>query len=117
MRAFYPGTDSVNVLLETSKGLKALTVPWAATFVGSGNTTASFIAETCGVQTSAGLASKREVESRADEIAKSITRKKGVVRPDDQGPIRSASSKKSLAAPTNNVQPNRMSSTSSSSPS
>ncbi|KAJ7909286.1 hypothetical protein B0H13DRAFT_2493250 [Mycena leptocephala] len=106
MRAFYPGADSVNVLLETSKGLKALTVPWAATFVGSGNTTASFIAETCGVQTSAGLASKRQVESRADEIPKSITRKKGVVRPDDQGPIRSASSKTSLAAPTNNVQPN-----------
>jgi hypothetical protein len=49
MRAFYPGADSVKVLLETSMGLKALTERWAATFVGSGNTTASFVAETCGI--------------------------------------------------------------------
>lgn len=71
MRVFCPGADSVKALLVISMGLKALTKPWAATFVGSGNTTASFVAETCGIRTSASLTSKREV--RANEIPKSTS--------------------------------------------
>jgi hypothetical protein len=48
------------VLHETFKA------PWNLTFVGLGNTTASFIAETRGIQTSVGLSSEREMESRVD---------------------------------------------------
>ncbi|KAJ7685933.1 hypothetical protein B0H17DRAFT_1204617 [Mycena rosella] len=103
-RAFYPGADEVKVTLQTAKGLKTLTVPWAATFVASGNTTASFIAETCLLPAS--VQSKREVERRADEISARITRKKGVVRPDNQGPIRAAGSEAKLASGGNYVQPN-----------
>ncbi|KAJ7842114.1 hypothetical protein B0H14DRAFT_2586518 [Mycena olivaceomarginata] len=94
----HPGADSAKVTLQTSEGYKTLTVSWAATFISSGNTTASFIAETCALQTDAGLASKRTVESHADEIPRSITRKKGVVHCDNQA---------NLADPKSNVQPNR----------
>ncbi|KAJ7493951.1 hypothetical protein FB451DRAFT_450131 [Mycena latifolia] len=104
-RAFYPGADSVKVLLQTAKGLKTLTVPWAATFVGSGNTTASFIAETC-LPAAASLQSKREVERRADDIPSHVTRKLGVVRPDNQGPIRATGSETKLASSGNCAQPN-----------
>jgi hypothetical protein len=117
-RAFYPGADSVTVLLQTPKGPKSLTVPWAATFIGSGNTTASFIAETCALPTDATMQSKRTVEKRVQkrevDIPARVTRKKGVVRPDNQGPVRAeAQQVKSLAAPTNYAQPNRASSASS----
>ncbi|KAJ7858085.1 hypothetical protein B0H14DRAFT_3864562 [Mycena olivaceomarginata] len=110
-RAFYPGADSVAVLLQTAKGPKSLTVPWAATFVGSGNTTASFIAETCALPTDAAMQSKRTVEERVQkrevDIPARVTRKKGVVRPDNQGPVRAeAQQVKSLAVPTNYAQPN-----------
>ncbi|KAJ7466161.1 hypothetical protein B0H11DRAFT_2239892 [Mycena galericulata] len=103
-RAFYPGANSVEVLLETAKGPKSLTVPWAATFVGLGNTTASFIAETCLLSPS--LESKREVERRADEISSRITRAKGVVRPDNQAPVRNEAAQARLAGTGNYVQPN-----------
>ncbi|KAJ7775365.1 hypothetical protein B0H16DRAFT_1507074 [Mycena metata] len=105
-RAFYPGADSVTVVLETSKGTKSLTVPWAATFLGSGNTTASFISETCLPSTDA-VQSKREVGHRDVKIPQHVTQKKGVVRPDNggQGPIR-ANGPTALAAPTNSVKPN-----------
>ncbi|KAJ7321641.1 hypothetical protein DFH08DRAFT_753676 [Mycena albidolilacea] len=110
-RAFYPGADSVTVLLQTAKGPKSLTVPWAATFVGSGNTTASFIAETCALPTEAAVQNKRTVEERVQKrevnIPARVTRKKGVVRPDNQGPVREEAQQiKSLAAPTNYAQPN-----------
>ncbi|KAJ6549944.1 hypothetical protein B0H19DRAFT_1378678 [Mycena capillaripes] len=105
-RAFYPGADSVTVLLETFHGLKTLTVPWAASFVASGNTTASFIAETCALPTDASLKTKRAVDARADAIPRSVTRKKGVVRPDNQDPIRNSASSARLAAPANYAQPN-----------
>ncbi|KAJ7795164.1 hypothetical protein B0H14DRAFT_2920828 [Mycena olivaceomarginata] len=104
-RAFYPGADSVTVLLQTAKGPKSLTVPWAATFVGSGNTTVSFIAETCALPTDASLERRLNVERRADEFPAHVTRKKGVVRPDNQGPIR-AQATQGFAAPANYVQPN-----------
>ncbi|KAJ7023144.1 hypothetical protein C8F04DRAFT_190724 [Mycena alexandri] len=105
-RAFYPGADSVSVVLETSKGTKSLTIPWAATFLGSGNTTASFISETCLLSTDA-IQSKREAERRAGTFPQHVTQKKGVVRPDNQGqgPIR-ANGPAALAAPANSVQPN-----------
>ncbi|KAJ7153354.1 hypothetical protein C8R46DRAFT_1006654 [Mycena filopes] len=104
-RAFYPGADSVSVVVETAKGPKSLTVPWAATFVGSGNTTASFIAETCLPAADAALKTKREVERRAGQLPAHITRQKAVVRPDNQGPIR-ASGASSLAPQANYAQPN-----------
>ncbi|KAJ7236449.1 hypothetical protein B0H12DRAFT_1256566 [Mycena haematopus] len=34
-RAFYPGANSVTVTLETAHGIKTVTIPWAATFIGS----------------------------------------------------------------------------------
>ncbi|KAJ7751136.1 hypothetical protein B0H16DRAFT_1460461 [Mycena metata] len=105
-RTFYPGADSVTVVLETSKGTKSLTVPWAATFLGSGNTTASFIWETCLLSPNA-VQSKREVERRDVKIPQYVSQKTGVVRPDngDQGPIRD-NGPTALAAPTNSVKPN-----------
>ncbi|KAJ7160608.1 hypothetical protein C8R43DRAFT_993412 [Mycena crocata] len=104
-RAFYPGGDSVTVTLATAKGLKTLTVPWAATFTGSGNTTESFIEETC-LPAGGSLQSKREVEQRADELPKHITRKMAVVRPDNQKPIRDGAAQAKLAPDANYAQPN-----------
>ncbi|KAJ7053282.1 hypothetical protein C8F01DRAFT_1166942 [Mycena amicta] len=111
-RAFYPGSNSVNVLLETSKGLKSLTVPWAATFLGAGNTTASFIEQTC-LPGAASVTRKRTVDDKkrgVDEIPAHVTRQKAVVRPDDQTAIREQAAKKvssfAGAAATNFVQPN-----------
>ncbi|KAJ6623295.1 hypothetical protein B0H10DRAFT_2213682 [Mycena sp. CBHHK59/15] len=104
-RAFYPGTDSVSVTLQTAKGVKKLTVPWAATFVGNGNTTASFIAETCLLPSD--LVSKREVEeSRTINIPPLMSRRKAVVRPDNQGPVRTAGAENKLAGRVNYAQPN-----------
>ncbi|KAJ7853154.1 hypothetical protein B0H14DRAFT_3450379 [Mycena olivaceomarginata] len=55
----HPGADSAKVTLQTSEGYKTLTVSWAATFISSGNTTASFIAETPSRPTPASRASVR----------------------------------------------------------
>ncbi|KAJ7618007.1 hypothetical protein FB45DRAFT_1063530 [Roridomyces roridus] len=105
-RAFYPGADSVRVVLQTTTGLKTLTIPWAATFVGSGNTTESFIAETC-LPASASPSSKR-AERRGDRIPAHVTRQKGVVRPENQKPVRESSvgQARLASAATNYVQPN-----------
>ncbi|KAJ6575748.1 hypothetical protein DFH09DRAFT_1311798 [Mycena vulgaris] len=103
-RSFYPGADSVKVTLQIGKEHKTLTVPWAASFVGKGNTTAAFIAQTCLLPPT--LQSKREVERRADEIPKHITRQQGIVRPDNQDPIRAEATQNKLAATANYVQPN-----------
>ncbi|KAK7045119.1 hypothetical protein R3P38DRAFT_2882676 [Favolaschia claudopus] len=95
-RAFYPGADSVKITLQLSTGaLKSLTVPWAATFVGSGNTTESFIAETCllpDAQAKVSKRTKREVDdAKAKRVVKApehVTQKMGVVRADDQPEVR-----------------------------
>ncbi|KAJ6529221.1 hypothetical protein B0H19DRAFT_1333099 [Mycena capillaripes] len=100
-RTFYPCTDALTVLLETSEGPKTLNVPWAATFVGSGNATASFIAETCSVPAANSVESKRSVEAGAD-----ILLQKGVVRPGSLGSIRTSPSWARLTAQTNYVQSN-----------
>ncbi|KAF7319056.1 hypothetical protein HMN09_00241800 [Mycena chlorophos] len=111
-RAFYPGADSVQVELLTSKGLKSLTIPWSATFTAAGNTTASLISETCIDGASSSSRKKRDVDAkklkRANAIPAHITRQKGVVRPDDQAPIRQQASpvSSSRASPGNYVKPN-----------
>ncbi|KAJ7173416.1 hypothetical protein C8R46DRAFT_1215363 [Mycena filopes] len=107
-RAFYPGADSVTLTLQTSGGKsQTVTVPWAATFVGSGNTTASFIAETCLPPADESDARKRRVERRAEITASPMNaRRKGVVAPEAQGPVRQAASAASVAPPANIVQPN-----------
>ncbi|KAJ7863154.1 hypothetical protein B0H13DRAFT_2282130 [Mycena leptocephala] len=64
-RAFYPGADSVTVTLQTKQGIKTVTIPWAATFLGSGNTTASFIAENC-LPAPDSVSRKRKLDRRLD---------------------------------------------------
>ncbi|KAJ7777128.1 hypothetical protein B0H16DRAFT_1449266 [Mycena metata] len=108
-RAFYPGADSVTVTLQTKTGgHQTITIPWAATFIGSGNTTASFIAETClPPADSDSAARKRRLERRADITPSPMNaRRKGVVAPEAQGPVRQAASAASVAPPANIVQPN-----------
>ncbi|KAJ7787228.1 hypothetical protein B0H14DRAFT_3505812 [Mycena olivaceomarginata] len=84
-RAFYLGADSVTVTLQTPQGAKkTVTIPWAATFLGSGNTTASFISETClaGVDS---VARKRKL-TRSIDASPINQRRKAVVAPEAQDP-------------------------------
>ncbi|KAJ7114069.1 hypothetical protein C8R44DRAFT_796240 [Mycena epipterygia] len=103
-RAFYPGADFVTVTLQTTKGIKTVTIPWAATFIGSGNTTASFIAETC-LLTDSDSVARRRLDRRVDPSPLNA-RRKGVVAPNNQGPVRQAASAAPAASSTNFVQPN-----------
>jgi hypothetical protein len=98
-RNFYPGADSVTVTLQTANGVRSVTIPWAATFIRSGNTTASFIAETCLPAEPAAL--KREVNVGAPIMA----RRMAVIPPDSQDPVRAEASAARIAAGSNNVQP------------
>ncbi|KAJ7483407.1 hypothetical protein FB451DRAFT_1234504 [Mycena latifolia] len=105
-RAFYPGADSVTVTLQTTKGKKTtVTIPWAATFVGSGNTTASFISETCLPAESDSVARKRTLDRRLKTTPLN-SRRQGVIAPDTQGPVRHAANAQKAAPTTNIVQPN-----------
>ncbi|KAJ7663966.1 hypothetical protein DFH06DRAFT_1189067 [Mycena polygramma] len=105
-RAFYPGADSVTVTLQTAQGIQNVTIPWAATFIGSGNSTASFISETCIGETDL-VARKRRLD-RGIEASPMNQRRKGVVAPDSQDPVRKAASSSSarVALTGNIVQPN-----------
>lgn len=105
-RAFYPGADSVTVTLQTPQGAKkTVTIPWAATFLGSGNTTASFISETClaGVDS---VARKRKLTRRSIDASPINQRRKAVVAPEAQDPVRHAASGAQVAPTANIVQPN-----------
>ncbi|KAJ7080748.1 hypothetical protein B0H15DRAFT_890613 [Mycena belliarum] len=104
-RAFYPGANSVTVTLATAHGVETVMIPWAATFLGSGNTTASFIAETCLPADSGSVARKRRLDRRFDASPLNA-RRKGVIAPENQGPIRQAASAQQVAPPANIVQPN-----------
>ncbi|KAJ7498139.1 hypothetical protein B0H11DRAFT_1998840 [Mycena galericulata] len=104
-RVFYPGADSVTVTLETTHGVKTVTIPWAATFVGSGNTTASFISETCLASESDSVARKRRLDRRV-EASPLNSRRKGVISPESQDPVRQAANKATTVASANIVQPN-----------
>ncbi|KAJ7071721.1 hypothetical protein B0H15DRAFT_966167 [Mycena belliarum] len=90
-RAFSPGANSVTVTLATAHGVETVTIPWAATFLGSGNTTASFIAETCLPAESGSVARKRRLDRQFDASPPNA-RRKGVIAPENQGPIRQAAS-------------------------
>jgi hypothetical protein len=105
-RAFYPGADSVTVTLQTKQGIKTVTIPWAATFLGSGNTTASFIAENC-LPAPDSVSRKRKLDRRLDATPIN-QRRKAVVAPDAQDPVRQAAASSSRLAPPggNIVQPN-----------
>ncbi|KAJ6485512.1 hypothetical protein C8R45DRAFT_274789 [Mycena sanguinolenta] len=106
-RSFYPGANSVTVTLETTKGIKTVTIPWAATFIGAGNSTASFISETClaGVDSAS---RKRELKKRSIDASPINQRRKAVVTPEAQGPIRQQATPSGarVAPPGNIVQPN-----------
>lgn len=104
-RDWYPGEDSVTVTLETTKGVKSVTIPWAASFFGAGNTTASFISETCLPAESDSVARKRRLDRRIDGSPLN-SRRKGVIAPEGQGPVRQAASQAKAAPSTNIVQPN-----------
>ncbi|KAJ7114073.1 hypothetical protein C8R44DRAFT_881621 [Mycena epipterygia] len=96
-RSFYPGVDSVTLRLLTGRTIQSITVPWAATFAGTGNTTASFIAQTCSLAYD-GVPSRSEV-LRSD--------RKAVTPPDTQLPLRTAATAIPADTPeTNYVQPN-----------
>ncbi|KAJ7498087.1 hypothetical protein B0H11DRAFT_2226238 [Mycena galericulata] len=99
-RSFYPGAESVTVRLQTQNGIETLSVPWAATFAGKGNTTASFFAKTCSL-------SADETASRSEIRRKQVSHRKAVTAPDTQIPIRRAAAERAKNTPqTNYVQPN-----------
>ncbi|KAJ6580829.1 hypothetical protein B0H19DRAFT_1251115 [Mycena capillaripes] len=99
-RAFYPGADSVTVHLKTALGIESIVVPWAATFTGKGNTTASFITETCSL-------APEGVGNRQKASGPLSLRRKAVTAPDTQLPIRAAASADPQDTPQiNYVQPN-----------
>jgi hypothetical protein len=83
--------------------VRSTTIPWAATFIGSGNTTASFIAETCLPAESTTL--RRKLERRMDAGAPVMARRMGVINPDSQGPVRAEASAARKAVGSNIVQP------------
>ncbi|KAJ7143323.1 hypothetical protein C8R43DRAFT_1199327 [Mycena crocata] len=100
-RTFFPGADQVIVRLQTANGIQTVAVPWAATFIGKGNTTASFVAKTC-------LLSAEGMESRTAPRLDFESRRKAVTAPDAPLPIRAAGSAVPQDTPdTNYVQPNR----------
>ncbi|KAJ7663936.1 hypothetical protein DFH06DRAFT_336749 [Mycena polygramma] len=100
-RSFYPGADSITVRLQTEQGIKSVTVPWAATFTGKGNTTASFFTKTCS------LAKEEGVDHREGLSGPSKLRRKAVTAPDTQLPVRAAALESPQDTPqTNYVQPN-----------
>ncbi|KAJ7607868.1 hypothetical protein FB45DRAFT_947129 [Roridomyces roridus] len=109
-RVVWPGADSVSVTLQTANGSKeTLTIPWAATFVGSGNTTASFIAETCLVTDDNSAARKRKRDLRASGTPLN-QRRKAVIPAGSQAAIRKAAASAPVAPPAapsgNAVTPN-----------
>ncbi|KAJ7483449.1 hypothetical protein FB451DRAFT_1555414 [Mycena latifolia] len=104
-RQFYPGADSVTVTLQTTQGIKTMTIPWAAIFLGSGNTTASFISETCLPAELESVARKRGFDRRLGASPLN-NRRKGVIAPDTQGSVRQAAVVQEAAPTTNIVQPN-----------
>lgn len=100
-RAFYPGTDSVTVRLQTARGIESIVVPWAATFTGKGNTTATFVTETCSL-------APEEVGSHREALGSLRLRRKAVTAPDSQLTMRATASRNPQDTPqTNCVQPNR----------
>ncbi|KAJ7227190.1 hypothetical protein GGX14DRAFT_628736 [Mycena pura] len=96
-RAFYPGADSVTVTLQLAYGgPQTLTIPWAATFAGSGSDTPSFIAETC-------LALEIQALENTGFDAK---KRKAVIAPEAQESVRKAASRHNVVANGSNaVQP------------
>ncbi|KAF7317579.1 hypothetical protein MKEN_00844900 [Mycena kentingensis (nom. inval.)] len=107
-RAFYPGQDEVKLVLQPTTGKPvSVAIPWAATFLGVGNDTASFIAETCLPPAAEDRAAgkKRRLQKRL-ETPSMNGRRMGVVRPEAQEKMRKrASTQKVLANATNPVQP------------
>ncbi|KAJ7227187.1 hypothetical protein GGX14DRAFT_628700 [Mycena pura] len=105
-RAFYPGADSVTVKLQLAHGgPQTVTIPWAATFAGSGSDTPSFIAETCLPPASDEAARKRRLDRRF-VVSDMNERRKAVIASDDQESVRKAASQHNVVANGSNpVQP------------
>ncbi|KAF7298350.1 hypothetical protein MKEN_01359600 [Mycena kentingensis (nom. inval.)] len=86
-RPIYPGEDVVRLRLQPMNGGApvSVTIPWAAMFVADGNSTASFIAETC--LADAPSARRRTLETRKAEsliTSLNVPKHKSVVAPDSQ---------------------------------
>lgn len=80
-RAYYPGTTSIKFVLAGSRGPINVEVPWAATFIGAGSDTPSFIANNCLVPpVSTNDNTGQALPSLADQHA--ITEKVAVIAPD-----------------------------------
>ncbi|KAJ7065475.1 hypothetical protein C8F01DRAFT_747149 [Mycena amicta] len=107
-RAFYPGADEVTVTLQLAKGgPMTVTIPWATTFLGAGNSTETFIAENClpPPDEDAQTTRRRRLERRL-QVSSMNEKKKAVVAPDSQEKMREeAVTQRALASAANPVQP------------
>lgn len=80
-RAYYPGATSIKFVLAGPRGPINVEVPWAATFIGAGSDTLSFIANNCIVApASTNATTGQALPDLADQHA--ITEKVAVVAPD-----------------------------------
>lgn len=81
-----PGEDSVSLVLQNKAGKSfSITVPWAAHGLSTGNTTASFIANSCALPVrAAGVATVSNVKSPE----RNVTTKMAFVDPDNQNEMR-----------------------------
>jgi hypothetical protein len=112
-RPIYPGADSVKLTLQLTNGTHTtVTIPWAATFLGTGNNTASFIAENCLPAPDA--AERRAVrETRKRSAPSRVTvpplmeKRQAVIKPDAQIPVRQHAVSGSSFTDSAPVTPNR----------
>lgn len=84
-RSFYPGATSISMVVQKKDGTTlSFTIPWAATFIASGNTTSSFIADTCLPAASSSNTVSRVVAPKGPRQGKAV------VDPDAQEVMRQA---------------------------
>lgn len=112
-RVYFPGRLEEKLLLQLQNGKKVtLTVPWAAQFLGAGNDTASFIAETCLVPSDAAVTRRaRELEKRRpakrdDGITLPhplLQRIQAIEKLDIQDKVRQTAVSSNARAPANNI--------------
>lgn len=105
MRSFYPGEDSVSLVLQNKAGKSvSVTVPWSAHGLSTGNTTASFIANSCALPVSAaGVATVTAVKSPE----RNVTTKMAFLDPDSQNEMRDIANVYAKANKSSNyVKPN-----------
>ncbi|KAF7309369.1 hypothetical protein MIND_00307600 [Mycena indigotica] len=109
-RAFYPGADQVTLELQPAKGRPVtVTIPWAATFIRHGNSTQSFIEQTClppASQDASAARRRREEKRLATSVSSMNGKRKAVIAPDTPEKLRKqASDQRGFAGSGNTVQP------------